>query len=228
VEPYHRHLEEGSKVQHSLDLPPVLLPSAQVVSQPLANILARTSKGGASDDHRTASGPPFQQSLAGCSRHLSAVQVVHIKLNVAIVVNDVGVESEVRESTVSFDSVLVVDLIVRVQVVPTRGANVLCFLTLRKGRTLVESALSVGRSVSGEPWRCVGDAVSGIRLSTRLELRREARDLSRLRTECRARWWERTGFRGVLGVCVEGVEVGGLVHVDPQSIDVDSGLGVEE
>ena len=32
----------------------------------------------------------------------------------------------------------------------------------------------------------------------------------------------------LLGVCVEGVEVGGFVHVDPQGIDIDSGLGVEE
>lgn len=187
---YHRHLEEGSKVQHPLNLPPVLLPSTQVVTQPLANVLTGASKSRTSDNHRPSRGSPLQKSLAGSSRHLSAVQVVNIDFNMAVVVDDVGVESEVGESAVSFNGVLVVDLVGRIQVVPTRSSNVCCLLTLRERRALVESALGVGRGVGGEPWRCVGHAVSGIRRGTGLELRREARDLAGLRAKCRAGWWE--------------------------------------
>jgi hypothetical protein len=153
---------------------------------------------------------------------------VHIEFNVAIVVNDVSVEGEVGQTTVCHNGVLVVNLVRRSQVVSVGISNNLCLLTLCERSTLRESTLSVRCSIGGEPWRCVDVVVSRVWCSARLEFGWEARDFTRLRAKSRSCRREATVLGGRVWVVVEVVEVGGFVHVNPEGIDVNTGVGIEE
>jgi hypothetical protein len=224
----HRDLEQGGEVKHLLNLPSVLLPGAQIVTKPLADVLTGSSKGGSSNDKRTTRRSSGKESEARSSAHHGTVEVVHIELNVSIVVDDISVEGEVGQTTVCYNGVLVVNLVRRTQVVSVGISNDFCLLTLCERSTLRESTLGVGCSIGGEPWRRVDVVVSRVWRSAGLELSWEAGNLARLRAKSRACRRETTVFGRRVWVVVEVVEVGSFVHVDPEGVDVNAGVGIEE
>ena len=60
---------------------PVMLPQTEVVSQPLADILASTGEYRAGDDEWSQSGSAGNECVPGCGRHQSSIQVIWVDVS---------------------------------------------------------------------------------------------------------------------------------------------------
>ena len=84
-------LEQTREIKHTLDRIAVVLPQAQIITKPLADISASPGEGRACDDHGAAGRTTSQHRVARVRAHHAAVDVVDIKLDMAVVMHDIGV-----------------------------------------------------------------------------------------------------------------------------------------
>ena len=82
--PNHRHLVHASEAKDTGDGVPVMFPQTEVVSQPLADVLACTSKCRTSNNERSQSGSAGEERVPGRRRHQGSVQVIWIDMSLEI------------------------------------------------------------------------------------------------------------------------------------------------
>jgi hypothetical protein len=201
-----RNLVKSVKLKNSRNGVTVVVPGGQVVSEPLSDLVSGTSKGGTSDDERSLSGAAREHGIVGSSRHGSSVKVVNIVLKVSIGVDNVGVDSAVRESVsnVVLDGVGGADDVLL-------GSGTLG--DLRAGLEHLHGS-SEGAGLDG--------LLLGLGLG---ETGNGARRLTNGETSRR----HLLGNGLSLGVSARvRAEVGGLVHVDPRTVNVDTLVSIEE
>lgn len=236
VRAHEAELEEGGKGQHCADGHGVEAPLRHVVSQPVTDLGARAGKGAARDDQGAETRSTRQHSVVRSRRHHGAVEVVGVVHGQAVLVDEVGVDGVVGDATlVSVPRVLVgglvVDGVLGVQQI-TAGKTLLITLAM------VACAVSIARcrvdDVDGRTAAARVDleglnlAIALVGATTRLEIARPAGQRTRRRPD--GRWGRGIALGGGVRVGTGEVarEVAGLVHVDPQSVNVQARLGVEK
>ena len=80
----HGHLVHAGETEDSGDGIPVMYPRTEVVSQPLADVLAGTSECRTSNDERSHSGSAGEECVPGRRRHQSSVQIIWINVRLEI------------------------------------------------------------------------------------------------------------------------------------------------
>lgn len=234
VRAHEAELEEGGKGQHCADGLGVVAPLRLVVSQPVTNLGARAGKGAARDDQGAETRSTRQHSIVRGRRHHGAVEVVGVVHGQAVLVDQVGVDGVVGDATlVRVPRVLVgglvVDGVLGVQEI-TAGKTLLVTLalvacTVSIARSRVDDGQTAAASVDLERLNL---AIALVGTTARLEIARPAGQRTRRRAD--RRWGRRITHSGGIRVGTGEVarEVAGLVHVDPQSVNVQAGLGVEK
>ena len=92
----HRHLVDARKAKDASDGLLVVRPLAEVVAEPLADVLASTRERRACDNEWTETGAAREHRVPGRGRHHRTVQVVHVVLDQAVRVDSVRLQSEDR------------------------------------------------------------------------------------------------------------------------------------
>lgn len=224
----HVELEEGREGEHATDGFAVFLPRGHVVAEPVADFGAGSQESAAGDDEGTQTGAAGQHGALRGNGHERAVHVVEV------VHGDAGLRDDVRVDGVVGDAALVgvpviavgglvVDGVFGVEEVAVGEAEL---VALGAGEDQVgggEGGLPVG---VGGCWE--GTACGGCGAAVDLELARPAGEVARGLADGRRVGREADGgFVGVVAGEVAG-EVGGLVHVDPEGVNVDASVLVEE
>lgn len=173
--------------------------------KPMTDMCTGTGKGAACDDQGPNIGPALKHGLARRRAHHGAVQIVGIILRIALArMDDTGINGLVAERTSSIGN-----LIRRREQIPIRQTSLL--------------ALGVP-TLHARPLTVLFRCTLGW-----LEASWESGDLARRLTNSRGSRGKVVLRRVRLRVPTgPGAEVGSFVHVDPETIDVNAILVVEE
>lgn len=229
ISAHHRDLVDRSKGHHCVDALAIVLPVGNVVTEPFANRVAGASKGGASDDEGAEARTAGKHGSAGLNRHHGAVKVVNIIFSQAILVDGIGIHGLVRETAlvgvprVQVSS-LVVNRILGEEKVTARKTKLLAGsnVSLDSLLTLSNKNITLGRGLNGQGLLLLAFGSLG------LEDARPARELpGRSPHSRRLRRVADSGFLGVVAG-EEAREVGGFVHVNPETVNVNARARREE
>ena len=165
---YHWHLEEGDELKEMTNRSQVLVPSRDIVTQPVPDIAASTNKGTASDDHGALVRASLEHTVTTDFAHHCSVQVVSIVLGPASTVNEISLGSLITETA----------------------------------RCIIDS---VSREEKVSVWQPLLIAV--------------------VLSACQA---TSLGRCSLILVARKVAETGGLIHVDPKRVNVNSCVFVEE
>lgn len=218
-------MEEGGEGEHAADGFAVFLPCGHVVAEPVADFGAGSQKGAAGDDEGTQTGAAGKHGALGGDGHERAVHVVEVVHGDAGLGDDVRVDGVVGDAALVGVPViavggLVVDGVLGVQKVAVGEAELVA---------LCAGQDEVGGGEGGFPvWVAWKGAGSGSGAAVDLELAGPAGEVAGSLADGRRVGREADGrFVGVVAGEVAG-EVGGFVHVNPEGVDVDSRVLVEE
>ena len=235
----HGDLEDGGEGEDLGDAAAVVLPAGDVVTEPLADGVADAGESGAGNDQGAETRAAGKHGLAGLDRHHGSIKVVDVVLGQTVLVDHVGVDSAVGDAALVgvpaiHVSGLVVDGVLGEEEITAAPAEGLAVASTRGGErrdgwdnhvTRLTTRLTLGGSADGDGLVLLA-ALAGVALG--LEDARPAGELTRRSADGRGGRGEANG--SLLGVVAGEVarEVGRFVHVDPEGIDVNTRVPVEE
>ena len=201
----HRYLIDGCECNHFGNRDLIVRPIGVVVAEPVANVAAGACEGATGYDQRSKTGAAVEQGAAAGLAHHGAEKIMSIVFGKAVGVDETGVESEIANRTSC-----VVDGIWGVEEVAVWQAH----------HGTCSTNLSLFEDLP-PPYAAGGGG---------LEICGKTRDW----VACVGA--DRWRCRGVIisdgkSCWIKarvGAEVGGFVHVDPESIDIDAVRWIKE